>query len=94
MVTSRAAGLPLSQVGRKMSAGRLKEFGMREGTSLRGAKAAVCAAANRTSRTASCLWILSLLPPHPIPGCGHGGTHSRGREHVVVEATACNRQTE
>ena len=38
---------------------------MREGTSFRGARAAAGAAEKRTSRIASCLWILSPFPPHP-----------------------------
>ena len=43
-VTSIAAGWPRSQLGRRMSAGRLCDPGMREGTSFRGAKAAERAA--------------------------------------------------
>ena len=62
-MTTIAAGLPLSQAGRKMLAGWLKELEIREGYA-EPEQLAVCAAANRTSRTASCLWIQSLLPPH------------------------------
>ena len=38
-VTSRAAGWPLCQLGRKMSAGRLRVLGIKDGTSFLGAKA-------------------------------------------------------
>ena len=40
-VTSSAVGRPLSQLGRKMSAGRAWEPGIRDGNSFLGAKAAV-----------------------------------------------------
>ena len=43
-VTSRAAGRPPDQLGRKMSAGRLLVPGIREGTSFLGAKVASRAA--------------------------------------------------
>ena len=39
-VTSMAAGWPRFQLGRKTSAGRLMDPGIRDGTSLRGARAA------------------------------------------------------
>ena len=52
--TSRAAGRPLFQLGRKMSAGRLQELGIREETSFLGARAADWAAENRASRMESC----------------------------------------
>ena len=64
-VTSKAAGWPRFQQGRKMSAGRLWELGMRDGTSLRGASAADWAAEKTASRSALCLRILSPFPPHP-----------------------------
>ena len=40
MVTSKAAGRPWDQWGRKTSAGRLREFGTRDGASRRGERAA------------------------------------------------------
>ena len=46
--TSRAAGRPRSQLGRKISAGRDWEPGMRDGNSFLGAKAAVSAAEKKS----------------------------------------------
>ena len=55
-VTSRAVGLPRFQQGRKMSAGREVDPGMREAVSFIGASAADWAAEKSTSRVSeSCL---------------------------------------
>ena len=54
IVMSKAVGCPLSQLGRKMSAGQLRNPGIRDGTSFWGAKAADCAAENSASRRESC----------------------------------------
>ena len=62
---SKAAGRPLHQLGRNMSAGRDLMPGIRVGTSFRGASAADWAGEKRASRIALCRWIWSPLPPHP-----------------------------
>ena len=67
-VTSKAAGRPLHQLGRNMSAGRDLVPGIRVGTSFRGASAADWAAEKRASRMLSCRWIRSPLPLASVPG--------------------------
>ena len=52
MWTSRAAGRPWLQVGRRMSAGLERELGTKLGTSLEGVRAADWAVLKRTSRMA------------------------------------------
>ena len=49
----------------KTSAGRLRELGIKDDTSLRGARAADWAAEKIASRRELCRAILSPLPPHP-----------------------------
>ena len=56
---SKAAGFPRAQLGRKTSAGLLAEELTRAGASNQGAKAADCAAGNRTSPMPLCQAILS-----------------------------------
>ena len=63
--TSRAAGRPRLQLGRKTSAGRACEPGTRPGASLVGARAADWAAEKMTSLVALWRAIRSPLPPHP-----------------------------
>ena len=60
--TSRAAGRPRLQLGRKMSAGRACEPGTRPGASLEGARAADWAAEKMTSLMALWRAIRSPLP--------------------------------
>ena len=74
-VTSRAAGWPLCQLGRKMSAGRLRVPGIKDGTSFLGAKAADWAAENTASRIESCRRILSPLPSHKLHDVVKGKNH-------------------
>ena len=64
-VTSRAVGWCLTQFGMKISAGRLQDPGIREGTSLRGQRAADWAAEKTTSQMALCRMMRLLLPPQP-----------------------------
>ena len=63
--TSRAAGRPRLQVGRRTSAGLERELGIRLGISLDGARAADWAALNKTSRMVLWLAILSPFLPQP-----------------------------
>ena len=64
-ITSRAAGRPLDQMGRKTSAGRNWVPTMRAGASFLGPRAADCAAVKMALRRASCRATRSLFPPHP-----------------------------
>ncbi len=63
--TSRVAGRPPLQVGRRMSARRDRELGVTPGASLVGARAADWAAEKITSRMALWRVIRSPFPPHP-----------------------------
>ena len=62
---SKAAGRPRSQLGKKMSAGRDWQLGIRWGDSLHGARAAVWAAVKIASQMELWRKILSPLLPHP-----------------------------
>ena len=83
--TSRAAGRPRLQVGRRTSTGLERELGIRLCISLDGARAANWAAMNRTSRMA--LWWAILFPFHSqdilVCACKASARHAIDLDSIV-----------